>query len=114
MRMRIDGQDSPAWLAAAAAAFALTAGLAADNGGSDPLSWDRAPVGVAALALVLAVLAVARRPGTHALTMLAALAFLAAWTAASWLWSESPPRALVEAQRVALYLGIATAVVLAR
>jgi hypothetical protein len=112
--MRIDGQDSPAWLAAAAAAFALTAGLAADNGGFDPLSWDRALVGVAALALVLAIVAVARRPGPHALAMLAALALLTAWTAASWLWSESPPRALVEAQRVALYLGIATAVVLAR
>ena len=30
-------------------------------------------------------------------------ALFAGWTAASWLWSESPPRALDEAPRVALY-----------
>jgi hypothetical protein len=46
-------------------------------------------------------------------TLLAALGLLVAWTAASWLWSDSPPIALQEAQRAALYLAVACAVVLA-
>jgi hypothetical protein len=45
--------------------------------------------------------------------LLAALGLLTAWTAASWLWSDSPPLALQEAQRAALYLAVASAVVLA-
>ncbi len=47
------------------------------------------------------------------LVFLGALGLLTAWTAASWFWSDSPPLALVEAQRVALYFAAAVACVLA-
>jgi O-Antigen ligase len=95
------------------AAFALTAGLAADEGGFNPVSYDRALLVLCALALVAVVLGRPERPGVPAAAMLAALGLFAAWTAASWLWSESPPRALAEAPRVALYAVAAAAVVLA-
>jgi len=98
---------------AGAAAFALTAGLACDAGGFAALSYDRALVGAAALALALAIVAGAVAASRAALLLVAALASLTAWTAASWLWSESPSRALAEAPRVALYLAIAAAVVVA-
>jgi O-Antigen ligase len=99
--------------AAGGAAFALTVGLASDEGGFAALAWDRALVGLGALALVLAIVVRVERPGRHAAVLLAGLGLLAAWAAASWLWSESPPRALVEAQRGALYLAAAAAVVVA-
>jgi len=95
------------------AALALTAGLACDNGGFDALSWNRALVLVSAAALALAIVGGAERPGRLSAALLAALAFLTAWTAASWLWSDSPPLALEEAQRVALYLVVAALVALA-
>jgi hypothetical protein len=99
--------------AAGGAAFALTVALASDDGGFGALAWDRALVGLGALALVLAIVARVGRPGRHATVLLAGLALLTAWTAGSWLWSESPPRALVEAQRDALYFAAAGAVVVA-
>jgi hypothetical protein len=99
--------------AAGGAAFALTVGLASDGGGFAALAWDCALVGLGALALVLAILVRVERPGRHAAVLLAGLGLLTAWAAGSWLWSESPPRALVEAQRHALYLAAAAAVVVA-
>jgi tetratricopeptide (TPR) repeat protein len=95
------------------AAFALTAGTAWDEGGFHAVAWDRALVGLAVLAFAAVVLDGAPRPGRHTAALLAALAFLTAWTAASWLWSDSPPAALDEAQRVALYLAAALAVAIA-
>jgi hypothetical protein len=103
------------WLggpAGGAAAFALTAGLAVDNGGFDTVSYDRALLGLSAVALVVVVVGRSERPGVPAAAMLAALGLFTAWTAASWLWSESPPRALVEASRVALYAVTVAVVVL--
>jgi hypothetical protein len=97
----------------AAAAFALTAGLAFDGGGYQPVSFDRGLVGVSAAALVLVVLVRGSRPGRLAGALLAGLGLLTAWTAVSWLWSDSPPVALEEAQRTAVYLAAAAAVVLA-
>jgi hypothetical protein len=99
--------------AAALAVFVLTVGLAFDGGGFQPVAVDRALVGVSALALLVVVLVGGERPGRLAGTLLAALGLLAAWTVASWLWSDSPPIALEEAQRAALYLAVACAVVLA-
>jgi tetratricopeptide (TPR) repeat protein len=99
--------------AGAAAAFALTAAIACDDGGFHAVTWDRALVGLAALALVVMVLNEVPRPGRPAIAIVCALAFLTAWTAASWLWSDSPPAALEEAQRVALYLAAAVVVVVA-
>lgn len=98
--------------AVGAAAFALTAGLACDAGGFESVSLARALVLLGAAALLLAILATVELPGRFAGVQLAALGLLTAWTAASWLWSDSPPQALVEAQRTALYLGAALAVVL--
>ncbi len=53
------------------------------------------------------------RPGPLSSVLVAALGLLTAWTAASWLWSDSPPAAPEEAQRTAVYLAAAAAVVLA-
>jgi hypothetical protein len=93
--------------------FALTAGLAFDGGGFQPVAVDRALLGVSALALLVVLLIRGERPGRLSATLLVALGLLTAWTAASWLWSDSPPVALQEAQRAALYLSVAAAVVLA-
>ena len=62
--------------------------------------------------LVLALLGDVARPGRVGGALLAVLAALTAWTAASYLWSASPASALVEAQRVALYAAVAAAVLL--
>ncbi len=99
--------------ATAAAAFAATTGLAFDGGGFPPVSWDRWLVIFAALALIVLLLAGAEAPGRPAAALLAALGLLTAWAAASWLWSDSPPAAPEEAQRIALYLAAAAAVVVA-
>jgi len=99
--------------AGALAVFALTVGLAFDGGGFQPVAVDRALVGVSALALLVVVLLRGERPGRVAGALLAALGLLVAWTAASWLWSDSPPVALQEAQRAALYFAVAATVVLA-
>lgn len=96
-----------------ALAFTLTLGLAFGGGGYAPASFDRALVGVGAAALLLVVLAGGSRPGRLSAALLAGLGLLTAWTALSWLWSDSPPLALDEASRVAVYLGAATVVVLA-
>ena len=92
------------------AAFALVAWLAQDSGGYAYLSADRALVAVAVLTLVV-VVAGGSRPARGGAVYLCALAGLTAWTALSYLWSESPPRALDEAQRVALYAVAGAAVV---
>lgn len=112
------GQDNRAMtrlggLMGASAAFVLTAGLAFGGGGFQPVSFDRALVGVTAAALLVVVLVRGSRPGRLSGIVLVALGLLAAWTAASWFWSDSPPVALEEAQRTAVYLAVAAAVVLA-
>ena len=97
---------TPLGALAGVAAFVLVAGLAVDDGGFGALAWDRALFG---LAVVVALVGVAR-PGRNGGAFLAALGGLTVWTAASWLWSSSPASALVEAQRAALYLAVAAAV----
>jgi hypothetical protein len=69
-------------------------------------------VGLAVVVVLWTLLADARRPGRDGAVLLAALAALTGWTALSWLWSASPARALEEAQRVALYGVLASAVLL--
>ena len=96
-----------------AAAFALTVGTAWDQGGFHPVSWDLPLVGLAALSLASVFLVAPPRPGRYAAGAVGALAFLALWNAASWLWSDSPPAALEESQRVALYAVAAAAVAIA-
>jgi hypothetical protein len=94
------------------AAFALTSGLAFDAGGFHPVSWNRAFLVLATLALLLVLLVPVGRPGRFAAGMVAALALLTGWTASSWFWSDSPPLAPLEAQRTALYAMTALVVVL--
>jgi hypothetical protein len=91
---------------------ALVVGLAADDGGFHARAWSRTLLGLAVVVLLWALLADARRPGRDGAVLLGALVALTAWTAASWLWSASPARALEEAQRAALYAAIAAAVLL--
>jgi hypothetical protein len=92
----------------------LVLGLAAADGGFTPLGWNRALLAVAALVAVQALVAGVERPGRDGGILIAALALLAAWTALSWFWSDSPPRALLDAQRVTLYAAVAAAVLLCR
>ena len=100
--------------AGGAAAFALTAWLAADNGGFDATTWNLALIAVCAVALVVVLVDGGARSVLPAAVFVGSLALLTAWTALSYFWSDSPPLALVEAQRVALYFAVAFAVVLAR
>src|SRR4051794_41899472 len=44
--------------------------------------------------------------GRAAWVAIGGLSLLAAWAALSWLWSGAPARALLEADRVALYLAV--------
>ena len=104
----------PRGAAGGAAVFALTAWLAADNGGFDATTWNLALIVVCAVTLVVVLVDGGERPALHAAVFVGALALLTAWTALSYFWSDSPPIALVEAQRVALYFGVALAVVLMR
>jgi hypothetical protein len=90
----------------------LLVGLAADDGGFQTVTWDRALLGLAIVVILWALLADVSRPGRDGAVLLGALAALTAWTALSWYWSESPARALDEAQRLALYAAIAAAVLL--
>jgi tetratricopeptide (TPR) repeat protein len=88
-------------------------GLAFDGGGFQPVAFDRALVAVSVAALLLVVLVGGSRPGRLSGALLGGLGLLTVWTALSWLWSDSPPAAPVEAQRTAVYLGAAALVVLA-
>jgi hypothetical protein len=89
-------------------AFLLVAGLAVDDGGFHALAWDRALLGLAIVVLVTG----ARRTSRPGGIVAGAAVSLAAWTALSYFWSESPPLALEEAQRVALYGVVVATVVL--
>lgn len=104
----------PRGAAGGAAAFALTAWLAADNGGFDATTWNLALIVVCAVALVVVLVDGGERPTLRSAVFVGALALLTAWTALSYFWSDSPPLALVEAQRAALYFAVALAVVLMR
>jgi O-antigen ligase len=93
-------------------AFALVAALGFDDGGYPPSAWGWSSV------VVLAVLAVllgrgVGRPGRAALALVAALAGLAAWTAASLAWSGDFSASVLEIERVVLYLGASAVFVLA-
>src|SRR5689334_7935712 len=104
----------PRGAAGGVAVFALTAALACDNGGFDATTWNLALVALCAAALVVLIVDGGARLELRSAVFVGALAVLTAWTALSYFWSDSPPLALVEAQRVALYFAVALAVVLMR
>src|SRR3954470_17052376 len=97
----------PRGAAGGIAAFALTAALACDNGGFDATTWDLALVALCAAALAILIVDGGSRPNRRALVFLCSLGALTAWTALSYFWSDSPPLAPAEAQRIALYLAAA-------
>jgi O-antigen ligase len=85
---------------------ALIALLGFDQGGYTPTSW----VWSAALLAIVAGVLVAggpHRPAPPELAFLGALAGLMAWALFSVLWSRDPTAAVLEAQRLLLYLATA-------
>ena len=95
----------------AAGVFALVAALGFDEGGYGATAWSWSAV------IVFAVLAVllargAGRPHRAAIVVVAALAGLSAWTAASILWSSHVSASVLEVERTLLYVGAAAVFVL--
>jgi O-antigen ligase len=104
-----------AWTKAlpAAAAFAVVTAIGGDSGGFFARTFRLALLAVAALALAAFLLRGTRSPGRREWAMVAALALLTAWTAASGAWADGAPKTLDEAERTALYLVAVFAVLLA-
>ncbi len=103
--------DAREWIPALGA-FALIAALGLDEGGYAATAWGWSAV------VVLAVLAVllwrgVERPTRPALALVAGLAGLTAWTAASVLWSSDVAASVLEIERILVYLGAAAVFVLA-
>ena len=93
-------------------AFALVAALGLDEGGYAPTAWGWGAV------VVLAVLAVVLGRGVTCptlpgLALVAGLAGLTTWTAASTLWSSDVAASVLEIERMLVYLGAAAVFVLA-
>ena len=92
--------------------FLLVAALGFDSGGYAATAWGWSAV---AVLFVLAAL-IARgtpRPTTPALVLVAGLAALTAWAAASTIWSSDVSGSMLEAERLLLYVGAAGLFVLA-
>jgi hypothetical protein len=92
--------------AAAAGVFALVATLGFDQGGFAASAWGWSGVVLFAALTILLARGVGRPRGA-AIVLVASLAALAAWTAASILWSTHVSASILEVQRVLLYLGAA-------
>jgi hypothetical protein len=97
----------------AAGAFALVAALGFDGGGYAPPAWGWSSVAVFAVLAILIACGVGR-PRPAALVLVAALAGLAAWAAASILWSSHLSASILDVERTLLYVGAASLFVLAR
>jgi len=96
----------------AAGTFALVAALGFDQGGFPASAWGWSAV------VLFAVLAVflargAGRPRTAGVVLVAALAALSVWVAASILWSSHVSASVLEVERMLLYVGAAAVFVLA-
>lgn len=96
----------------AAGVFTLVATLGFDEGGYGATAWGWSAV------IVFAVLTVvlargAGRPHRAAVVLVAALAGLSAWTAASIFWSSDVSASVLEVERALLYVGAAAVFVLA-
>jgi len=99
------GSYGPALLAAI-----LAGGVALDNGGYDATTWGWStllPLVVAGGALGVGA---ARRPGTLALSFLALLVGLAAWTALSVAWSIDVSQSVLELERLLVYVACTAAI----
>jgi hypothetical protein len=96
----------------AAGTFALVAALGFDQGGFAASAWGWSAVVLFAVLAVLLARGVGR-PRTAAVVLVAALAALSVWVAASILWSSHVSASVLEVERMLLYLGAAAVFVLA-
>lgn len=92
--------------------FALVAALGFDEGGYAASSWGWSSVVLFALLAVLLARGIGR-PRRAAVLFVAAFAGLAAWTAASILWSSHVSASVLEVERTMLYAAAAAVFVLA-
>jgi MFS family permease len=100
-------------VAAVGSGAALTlAAFGFASGGYYPTAWAWGSLAALWLCAIYLVLANAPRPSLLAVTMLAALTGLAAWTWLALLWSDDVDQTVLEGQRTLLYLAIAGALVL--
>jgi hypothetical protein len=92
--------------------FALVATLGFDEGGYSATAWGWS--GVVLLAVLAVLLAGGvRRPRAAAVVLVAALAALTAWIAASILWSSDVSASVLEVERALVYVAAASVFVLA-
>jgi O-antigen ligase len=96
----------------AAGTFALVAALGFDQGGFAASAWGWSAVVLFAVLAVLLARGVGP-PRTAAVVLVAALAALSVWVAASILWSSHVSASVLEVERMLLYLGAAAVFVLA-
>jgi hypothetical protein len=96
----------------AAGVFALVAALGFDEGGYAASAWGWSAVVVFAVLAVLLATGVGR-PQRAGVVLVAALGALAAWTAASILWSSHVSASVLEVERALLYVAAAAVFVLA-
>jgi hypothetical protein len=97
---------------AALGVFTLVATLGFDSGGYAATAWGWSTIALFAVLAVLIARGI-RLPGRVALLFVGALASLAAWTAASLLWSSHTSATVLEVQRGLVYVGAAALFVLA-
>ena len=94
-----------------AAALVAVVGIA--NGGFDTVTWRLSTIALVAFAIA-GLVGRDRITLTRVdMTMLGALAAVAAWTALSRLWSTNPAQALPEFERTLVYVTVAAAVLVA-
>src|SRR5918996_3136029 len=100
MRGALEGHAAPALVAAGAL---VVGGALLGGGGSQPIFW----IGALAVAAAAAGLALRRASfGPAELALFACLAGLAAWSAATIVWSIEPDRSWDSFNRAAVYLAI--------
>jgi hypothetical protein len=83
--------------------------LLAHEGGYFPVSWGWTALLLAWAAALGALLRPRLAVSRRELAFVGALSAFAVWTAVSYLWSDSPFRAALETQRVAVYVALAIA-----
>ncbi len=96
-------------------AFAVTAAVTAANGGYFPPSWTWGALSLLWASLLALLLGRVRRLAAFEAAFAAAVVGLAAWTSISIVWSASPTRSILEAERALLLVaGVAMTLTLAR
>ncbi len=105
--MRSDSSSSVVDVRTAAAgvlACALVLVLAASEGGYFPVTWGWSTLGLLVTLGTAALLVERVELGRLDAALVIGLAALSLWVAFSVVWSDSPPRSVMEAMRMVLYL----------